>query len=1142
MKLKNKQPICWSMLLCAQLYALCSMPAYATSVDSELAQASPQSQQTVMTCKGTVVDENGDPLTGATVRVKGTNIAASTNIDGEFSLANVKSGSTIEVSYIGYQPFSATWTGQPLNIQLKENATALDEVVVMGYGVKQKRAKVTNSIAKVDSEVLTVGANANPAQALAGAVSGVKVNITTGDPGATPSIIIRGGTNWGANAKSEPLIVVDGQIRSELSDINPNDIESMDILKDAGATALYGARAANGVVLITTKQGKAGKASVTLNAKYGFNWYSTGYDWVDAHDYIYYSRLGSYNTDWFTSKGNLNASNQPNGIGRTQITDDMVWNIMTLTDDNKYLLQQGWESMPDPLDPNTTIIYRDANIQDVQFNNPAYTQDYNLSFTGGNDRGKYYASLGYYSAEGAFKKTNYTRYNFSFTGSYKIADWLESNSMVTYTRANWLKLPNGFGERWDGAETSEDGYARYIFGRIMSLPPTIRLTNEDGSPAFGQNWENSNWSYQPDQFIRENQRDKFQMTQSFTATPFEDFTIKGTMSWFYDETLKESMNKEYQTSPGAIPGSNYGWNRTYNQSASFSRYFDQTYNLVANYNRTFAEKHTVNAMVGVEFYERQYKALSGSGYGSPTGYWMDLGLTFAGTQNPYSASSRNVDSSHAKERILSYFGRVEYDYMDKYLIAATFREDGYSRLIDNRWGFFPGVSAGWVVSQEDFFKNSSIGNIINYAKVRGSFGLNGVVNTNTIGYYTLQGQYSAYNYNGNYGYRISALPNPTLKWEKTRTGEIGIDLGFMQNRYNLSMTYYNRLTSDKYADYQLPKTTGFSSVVNNNGKFRNQGVEIDINTTLVRTRDFYWTLGANITYNKNIVVELPENEYPEFNYQQGATLVYDGNTGKDTYIGGLQQGQEPNHLIGYRKSYIVRSEDQLPSGYIDISNSKALYTDEEGLARLRAMGRDGGAIKLQPGDVIWMDRNGDNMIDSKDRWDLGNRTPHWTGGFNTSFNWKGLQLYARFDMGFDFTVYDPMIAWSVGCGQGSYSFPSQIYDTWTPENPNAKYPRYVWASQLGTNDWIRTGDILAQSGSYLACRELSLSYALPQNICHRFACQGLTVSVTGQNLGYFKKCTIPLPDNVRLTNGDTSGSGGTYNLPRTLLFGLNLTF
>lgn len=209
------------------------------------------------------------------------------------------------MNYIGYKPMTIVWKGEPLNIQLSSDNTVLDEVVVMGYGVAQKRAKVTNSIAKVSEKTLTVGANANPAQALAGAVSGVKVNITSGDPGATPSIVIRGGTNWSGN--SNPLIVVDGQIRSSLSDINPNDIESMDVLKDAGATALYGARAANGVILVTTKQGKAGKANVNFNVKYGLNYYNTGYDMVGARDYIHYIRTGTWNTEWAHTRGGTNS-------------------------------------------------------------------------------------------------------------------------------------------------------------------------------------------------------------------------------------------------------------------------------------------------------------------------------------------------------------------------------------------------------------------------------------------------------------------------------------------------------------------------------------------------------------------------------------------------------------------------------------------------------------------------------------------------------------------------------------------------------------------------------------------------------------------------------------------------------------------
>lgn len=1114
---KSQNVKTWSMLLLAGL--LSTGTVYAASTNAEPSVAPAAAQQTAGTCTGIVYDETGEPLPGASVRVPGTRIGTSTNIDGEFSLAGVKNGATVTVSFIGYKPLNVIWKGEPLKINMQEDVNDLEEVVVMGYGVEQKRAKVTNSIAKVSEKTLTVGANANPAQALAGAVAGVKVKVTSGDPSATPSIVIRGGTSF--DGTGSPVYVIDGQIRSSLSDINPNDIEDMQILKDAGATALYGARAANGVILITTKQGKSGKATVNVNIKYGLNYNrDLGYDFTNAEEFIYWYRRGVNDTEWKNRGGaaQLTSSNSPAGIGRTQLDAGTNFNIMTMTDENKYLLERGWQSMKDPIS-DATIIFRDIDPLEINLRQPSQTQDYNISFSGGNDRGKYYAGLGYYDAEGAPQNTFYKRYNFAFTGSYKITDWLESNSVFNYIRSNWQN--NALIAGSDNA---------FFFGRIISVPHTLRLLDEDNNPLLGQSTDNTNLNFQPDKFQRDNQSDKFSMTQSLTANLFKGFSLKGTMSWYYNEQLTSVFNKDFQTNQQGT------MNTTRSTSMSFLRYFDQTYNLVANYTNTFNESHYVSAMLGTEYYNRDYKAFSAGGQGAPTDYFPNLNLTTT------EYGKRTMSSSRYQEKIMSYFGRVEYDYQNKYLIAATFREDGYSRLINHRWGFFPGVSAGWVASSEEFFKKSSVSNWMNYAKIRASVGLNGSVNSNYIGYYTLQGSYSPAMYNGVYGYRISGLPNENLKWEKTRTAEVGVDFGFLQNRFNLGLTYYNRLTSDKYANLSLPQTTGFSSVVSNNGKVRNQGLEIDFNGTLLRTRNFTWTLGANLTYNRTCVVELPNNGLPN-NRQGGAEVWVGDGSDKTMFIGGTQEGQEPMHLIGYKKAHIIRSEADMPKGYIDIANSSGsgLYTDDEGLQKLKALGYTTN-YKLQPGDVIWQDRNGDNIIDSRDQYDLGNRLPHWTGGFNTNLTWKGLSLYARFDMGFDITVYDGPFAWWMGCGQGSYSMPTAVKDTWTPENPNAKYPRYVWASNFGSDAWIRTSDVIAQNGAYLACRELSLSYQLPANICSKFYCQGLSLSVTGQNLGYLKKCTNPLPDNTTYTNGATSGWGGTYNLPKTLLFGLNVTF
>jgi TonB-linked SusC/RagA family outer membrane protein len=822
-------------------------------------------------------------------------------------------------------------------------------------------------------------------------------------------------------------------------------------------------------------------------------------------------------------------TNQPGGIGRTELSNTQSYNILRKTDDNAYLLEKGWKEMRDPVSDNY-ILYKNDDILKINTNRPAITQDYNVNVSGGNDKGKYYASIGYYDAEGAIKETFYKRYNFAFTGSYKLNSWLETNSIFNYTRANWLN---------DDPVLS----TTYFFNRGIGYK-FVRYRDEDGNDLYGTGNPTYNVNVNKGNFDRDYQSDKFSMTQGLTATILPGLTVKGTMSWFYNEQLNETFNRAYVTSQAgaADPSGTSGVNRTYSTSNSFTRYFNQTYNLVANFNRTFNDVHTVNAMLGMEYYHSRYRAFSASGYGAPTGDFQDLNLT----QNDSKVQSRSIDSAHNNEALLSYFGRFEYDYKDKYLVAATFREDGYSRLINNRWGFFPGISAGWVFTKEDFVNNIIPERILNYGKIRGSFGYNASINSSYLGYYTLQGAYSAYKYDGAYGYRISTLPNPDLKWERSRTFEIGLDLGFLQNRFNLGLTYYNRTTLDKYAAMALPQTTGFSSVTYNNGQYRNQGLEIDLNATLLRTRDFQWTLGANITYNTNKIIKLPENGEWK-NHQSNCTEVYTGNGDETTYIGGYYEGANPYEFVGYKAVGMLRTQDQIEAlgDYIDVAttNGAGVYATEAGRQRLLALGyAASNCIQLMPGDLYFKDRNGDNKVEAKDRYVLGHLDPHWTGGFNTTLSWKGLSLYARFDMGFDFQVYDSNIAFWLGEGQGAMAFNNDIRNTWTPDNPTAKYPRVAWASQFGTDNYIRTNSYFTQKGNYLACRELSLSYQLPLSICRKFACQGLQVSVTGQNLGYIKSCSIPLPDNTTYTNGNTAGNGGTYNLPRTVIFGLNLTF
>lgn len=537
----------------------------------------------------------------------------------------------------------------------------------------------------------------------------------------------------------------------------------------------------------------------------------------------------------------------------------------------------------------------------------------------------------------------------------------------------------------------------------------------------------------------------------------------------------------------------------------------------------------MSALLGTEFFDQETKGFNASGSGAPTDDFHDLGLTDPGE------NKRAIDSWHSKYRILSYFGRINYDYKDKYLASAVFRQDGYSSLLgDNRWGFFPGLSLGWLFGSEDFVKDNLPA--MSFGKLRTSFGLNG--NASGIGAYTLQGSYSPQKYNGRTGFLIGTLPNPSLKWEKTRTFEIGADVSFFENRLNTNITYYNRLTMDKYAAFALPSTTGFSSITNNNGELRNQGVELEISGNIMKKKDFSWGMKGNISYNRNTIVSLPHNGLDK--NRQGGIEIYTGKDNEKKFVGGYQEGQEPGLLVGYKFQGVYKSVDEIPGSLVvKTGNDQGKYQYGPTAYNALTEAQKANAILIEPGDAKWMDVNGDGVIDNFDQVVIGNTTPRWTGGFNTTFNYKQFMLYGRFDFGLGFWTYDQARPWFLGNMQGTYNTTTDVFDTWTPENPNAKYPRYVWADQLGTGNLNRTSTLFAHRGDYLAFRELSLSYNLPNSIAEKLQMQNMNVSITGQNLGYLKTAPVPNPERV-YGGGVAHGTG--YGLPRTFLFGINVTF
>lgn len=537
------------------------------------------------TITGVVSDAAGEPIIGASVVEVGTTNGTITDIDGKFVL-NMNPDGKIRVSYIGYQVQTIDLKGKTsFRIQMKEDSEMLEEVVVTGYGGKQLRTKVTNSISKVKEETLKQGLYSNPGQALSGAVAGLSVSQTSGNPGSTPTLVLRGGTNF--DGSGSPLILIDEQVRSSLSDINPDDIESMEVLKDAGATAIYGARANDGVILVTTKRGKSGRAEVNLKAKFGLNYFKNSYEFLDAGDYIYWMRMGyknAYMGDMkhpdgsavkaWSSLSSLTSAT-PYGTGNAYFASDgvtpldgnktssAIWSTMKYTDNLAFLLDQGWQTMIDPI-YGDKLIYKNTDIADFNVQTPAFSQDYNLSVSGGNEKGNYYAGLGYNKSDGTAYGNWYKRITFTFNADYKLKEWLTSSSSFNFADATWNGLP--------ATQTAEANY----FSRCLSLPPTFRGYNADGEMLLGPNSGDGNQQYNFDKFVRDQNTDKFTMNQSFTVNFMKGLSLKLGAIWYYQEEKDESFNKDYLSSPGNKVTSR-------STSAYYDRTLDQTYNAVLNY-------------------------------------------------------------------------------------------------------------------------------------------------------------------------------------------------------------------------------------------------------------------------------------------------------------------------------------------------------------------------------------------------------------------------------------------------------------------------------------------------------------------------------------------------------------------------------
>jgi TonB-linked SusC/RagA family outer membrane protein len=1067
-----------------------------------------------------ISDEDGKALSGVSIIINDKGTGTQTDTNGEFSI-DAAPKDVLVVTYTGFTPQRIKVGGlSNIDLILKSDDGKLGEVVVVGYGT-QSRKNITSSIAKLDKDVLATAPRANVGSALQGTISGLQAVNATGQPGAGPLLVLRGGAS--INNPGGPLVVIDGIIRS-YNDIASEDIASIEVLKDAASTAIYGARANNGVILITTKHGRSGPAQVSYKFTEGFNKRRAGYNYLDAKDFIYYNRLGNLN-----SGRTLAQVNSSRGYGLlSDSANRSSFDIRKYDATTANLLTKGWDTVGDPY--GGTIIFKDhgKEVENIVFRN-THTQDHYINVTGGNDKGKYFSSFDFYKEDGVIVGSDYKRFSGDVSGSYKVKDNIEVSSGVTLSTSSQLGV--------NGSEVNN-------LYRNLTLWPTFNpwLDSAKTLPNPGNGTNDGNPLYWLSKTERSDEVNRITANGSVKWDLLPSLYIKATGNVYLFEVLDQSFTKATQTYSNIFsnPQSFSNTNRT--AYSNFSRDFQQQYNAIINYTKSFGEVHNINAMLGTEYFGVKSFGEQVLGTKAPTDDipTVNASTTFAAGDNYSTASAY---------RIISTFGRLNYDYDQRYLFTAVFRDDGVSSLAEkNRFGFFPGMSAGWNIHKEPFFESGGISKYISTLKPRVSYGVNG--NVAGLGRYEVQGGYGLQGlYNGNAGFLNTGIINSDLRWEKSKTTDIGADIGLLHDRITFIFDYYDRKTSDLLTNLALPSYTGFNSVRTNLGTFQNKGYEFTVNANVLNLPNgLKLNVGANASFVKNKILQLPYNGNDK--NRQGGMQVFDPKTGSVIWVGGLQEGQTLGDIYAFKQVSIFKDDGEI---------AKLAGSRVDIVAGISGPNSTYGSGKITPGDVNWLDVDKNDTIDSRDQVKIGNIYPKWTGGFNVNLAYKGFSLYSRFEFALGHTIYNDLVARTLGNYQGTFNYIDWQKNSWSPTNTNTDIPKVYYADQvsapLGKKNYTRSNNAnpnlnsnnsrFYEKGDYLACREITLSYDFSQSILSKTKVLSQSrLYVSLDNMFYITKFSGPSPEPP-VSPGTTTINGvyqGTYPTPRTIVLGVQVSF
>ena len=1079
---------------------------------------------------GTVLSqEDGQPIIGAAVKVVGTSTGLLTDVEGKFTLTLPAGKNQLEISYLGME----TQTVQAKNnmrVFLKTDSKMVDEVIVVAYGT-QKKSSFTGSASVVGAEEIGKVQVTNAVDALKGKAAGVQIYSTSGQPGTTPTIRIRGVNS--INADSDPLLVVDGApYDGSLNDVNPADVESMTVLKDAASTSLYGARGGNGVILITTKSGKRGKdATITFDAKWGSNQQATpNYEVINnpAKYYEkYYSGLNLYaqNKLGYSANEAWQWANQAMLANSGDFT--LGYNVYNIPEGQLMIGQNG------KLNPNATlgrvVTYKDAQYLltpddwEKEVYNNGLRQEYTVSANGATERSNFYVSANYLKNEGITTGSDFSRFTGRLKADFQLKSWLKVGANASYSHF----VQNYLG---DDGESGSSGNAFSLINLAPIYPVYIRDAN--GNFIYDENSRQIFYDY-GDRAVNGQYRPYLSQSNPLSANALDtreregnNFTATGTIEvrlpyGFTFTSINTAYLREYRYTNTTNPF--FGQYASSNGivQKEHMRWWNYNYQQRLNWRGDYG-KHGIDAMVAHE-YTRNHD--------------YDL---WAGKQNMFSVYNKELagavilgsaSSTMGEYNDERWVGRAQYSFDEKYYLHGSFTREASSHFApDNRWGNFWSLGAAWMISNEKFFKVRWIDEL----KLKASYGENG---NDQIGSYRYINYYNINNSNNAVSLVPAALGNEDISWEKAGKFNIGFDFTMLKNRIWGSIEYYSNKTNDMLSWYPLPASFGYTGYYANVGNMINRGIEIDLHADIIRSNDFTWSLYANLTTNHNEITELAEarktwqDNLQGKGYSSGSYFYMEGKS-RYSYITRRYAG------VYSESTYSMVGDENYDSSkggmsmwwmneYEKDANNKEIYYDKDwnkidnpdsyvGEKRRKKVGEKATTTYSESDDYI-----------------IGDMMPDVYGGFGTSVAWKGFDLSVDFQYQLGGNVYDSEYASLMGNTRG-FGMHVDILNSWMPGDVNASVPRYQSQDTYSNG----SSDRFITSASYLSLQNITLGYTLPKSWTTKIGVQKIRLYGVADNVWLWSK-----RQGLDPRRSITGGSGAQYySAIRTISGGISVTF